>query len=325
MSIYGALGLDEEKAQQSNLAVDLDVGGVLEATYGVKDPSDMALAAPHGNDPLVLDAEEDAEDGAPVENEPEYCLWAAARAFYKLPHKIIVFDQARNANCHGHTMHPGKLAWVDGSIMEEAVKSGHVTAKCCLFYRGDDLAHSGIIDGGKLVHRLIHVGVLVSEIGGSTCGYSRRFDLPEDGEALATFIEARDGAAAEHEALIQQARKAGKIADKIEQFVSNALRELGSHADRNGLSLEDLFNQLPALRDGEALYKEARDAANALYDDEPDMAYAGRVPEYGERYAAFKQAVAELGGSEAIRGCLQGLDDSDDDADNDSDQDDDDY
>lgn len=122
--------------------------------------------------------------------EAETALEERAANFFHTPHQIIKpWADNEESNCHGYTVYREVGKWVDGEAVFEQIKEASNVA---VFMRDGQLAHSGRLAGGCLLHLLIGVGVVLSvDDGENTYGYDARYNLPADIEALTNLMEAQ--------------------------------------------------------------------------------------------------------------------------------------
>ena len=91
------------------------------------------------------------------------------------------------SNCHGYTFYEDTAHFIEASeFIDEYSESS--SKNVVVFLRGNDIAHSGIIEGTHLRHLLIGIGIIRTQIGPTdTLGYDKRFNLPEDLELLMPY------------------------------------------------------------------------------------------------------------------------------------------
>lgn len=93
------------------------------------------------------------------------------------------------SNCHGYTFYEDTAHFIEASEFTDKY-SGSPSKNVAVFLRGNDIAHSGIIEGTYLRHLLIGIGIIKTQIGpADTLGYDKRFNLPEDLELLMPYQE----------------------------------------------------------------------------------------------------------------------------------------
>jgi hypothetical protein len=117
--------------------------------------------------------------------------------------KIPYGNDPESTNCHGYTINQALDKWIDGDQLSSKIPADSAT-KIAVFVKNGKVAHSGTYDGNKLTHFLIGVGVVESTIAlDGLAGYDNRYNLPDDREALESFI-AEATAAAVAEAAIEE-------------------------------------------------------------------------------------------------------------------------
>lgn len=95
-------------------------------------------------------------------------------------------DDWKGSNCHGYTYSNTPGCAMDAETFLLNIPEG---TPISLFFRGTNLAHSGIYSSGTLTHLLIGIGILQTTSNGTeTFGYDLRFNLPEDLDAFQEFI-----------------------------------------------------------------------------------------------------------------------------------------
>lgn len=111
-----------------------------------------------------------------------------APAFAGQGHVIDVpWGEEGGSNCHGYTVHGEVDRFVEGSGLLAQLGED---AAAAVFVEDGVVAHSGRLNAdGTLTHLLVGVGVVTSEIGGSSMGYAGRFDLPEQRAQLQEYLQ----------------------------------------------------------------------------------------------------------------------------------------
>ena len=168
--------------------------------------------------------------------EAETALEERSANFFNIPHQIIKpWADHEESNCHGYTVYREVGKWIDGEAVFEKIQGASNVA---VFMRDGEIAHSGRLAGGCLLHLLIGVGVVLSvDDGENTYGYDARYNLPADIETLTNLMEA-------------QAERARRLSD----FRWKA-RIVGAGINKKcwGMEQEDLYNQLSDLADGQEM------------------------------------------------------------------------
>ncbi len=108
-------------------------------------------------------------------------------------HEIIKYwdDDTDTGNCHGYTIKGDtNTDLLPDELIEKLLPESPAPAPAtvAIFISGDSIAHSGKIEGNKLIHLLIGIGILKSEIDKTnTAGYTKRFNFPEDMDDFKNF------------------------------------------------------------------------------------------------------------------------------------------
>jgi len=116
-----------------------------------------------------------------TKEEADEILKAYARGIWDVDHEIVEpvdTEEYNHANCHGYTQtgkHPEES--FPSAAIGVALREGKHIA---IFYRGENIAHSGIMDGNDLYHYIKGVGVVFSPNSAEKMfGYDKRYNLPD--------------------------------------------------------------------------------------------------------------------------------------------------
>jgi hypothetical protein len=91
-----------------------------------------------------------------------------------------------DSNCHGFSLNNKISMELPLALVQSKPQN------VMIFVNGNTIQHSGRIEGSKLIHFLIGVGVVVTTIDGSTLGYEKRFRLPDEESQLLAEIKKED-------------------------------------------------------------------------------------------------------------------------------------
>lgn len=108
--------------------------------------------------------------------------------FYKTPHDILVRwpNIPDETNSHGYSIKQTFNTWIEA---EEVLDVMLPDAPIAIFIKNGQIAHSARYDSTSITHLLTDVGVIESTLGlTDTAEYDARFNLPDDREALETYL-----------------------------------------------------------------------------------------------------------------------------------------